>query len=383
MRDGWVWGRAPATIANVGPGFDVFALAIHGPRDEVAIRPADKDSLAVEGVGAASLPTKFSENTAGIVIDALRAATGISQPLQVRVRKEVRPSRGLGRSPPTSCLFETRWGTSAVPRRWPWPSRAGTCLSQADASRTGLPNPPARRSSADSRRQRRPRWGPVRPDSPSVAPDRRCSALRRIRQSRERPRTRCVGPSRRSEPTPRRSSRRPTTPCRWAQSCRRPVRDSLSSRPDLRHRVAAPVVRSGAGRVALIDVPHHLVELVLGDLAARVPPPEDLGRAVRTVVVPSVHRVASPAPPTPAPEQAAEQEEQEEDEDEEPEREEEEREVANARARSDDCPHDEADHNCDADQEEERCDPPTDEPSMPNDFTIRLHACHGGPHRDG
>jgi len=98
MRNGWVWGRAPATIANVGPGFDVFALAIHGPRDEVAIRPADKDSLAVEGVGAAGLPTKFSENTAGIVIDALRAATGIFQPLQVRVRKGVPSSRGLGSS---------------------------------------------------------------------------------------------------------------------------------------------------------------------------------------------------------------------------------------------------------------------------------------------
>jgi len=98
MRNGWVWGRAPATIANVGPGFDVFALAIHGPRDEVAIRPADKDSLAVEGVGAAGLPTKFSENTAGIVIDALRAATGNFQPLQVRVRKGVPSSRGLGSS---------------------------------------------------------------------------------------------------------------------------------------------------------------------------------------------------------------------------------------------------------------------------------------------
>src|SRR3989475_2910560 len=98
MRNGWVWGRAPATIANVGPGFDVFALAIHGPRDEVAIRPAEKDSLAVEGVGAAGLPTKFSENTAGIVIDALRAATGIFQPLQVRVRKGVPSSRGLGSS---------------------------------------------------------------------------------------------------------------------------------------------------------------------------------------------------------------------------------------------------------------------------------------------
>ncbi len=98
MRNGWVWGRAPATIANIGPGFDVFALAIHGPRDEVAVRPADEDSLAVEGVGAEGTSTKFSENTAGIVIDALRAATGVSQPLQVLVRKGVPPSRGLGSS---------------------------------------------------------------------------------------------------------------------------------------------------------------------------------------------------------------------------------------------------------------------------------------------
>src|SRR5947199_8778045 len=95
MRDGWVWGRAPATIANVGPGFDVFGPAIHGPRDEVAIRPADKDSLAVAGVGAASLQTTFSENAAGIVIDALCAATGISLPLQVRVTKRLPATRGL------------------------------------------------------------------------------------------------------------------------------------------------------------------------------------------------------------------------------------------------------------------------------------------------
>src|SRR5437867_5657001 len=272
-----------------------------------------------------------------------------------------------------------RSGTSAVPRRWPWPSPAGTRLSRDDASRTGLRSPPARRSSPGLRRQRRPRWGPARPDSPSADPDRPYSASRRIRQSRDQPRSRCVMPSRRSEPTPRRSSRRPTIPCRWARSWRRPARDSPSSRPDLRHRVAAPVVRSGAGRVALFDVPHHLVELILGDLAARVPPSEDLGRAV---MVPAVHRIAPPAPPAPAPEETPEQEEQEEDEDEEPEREEEEREEAKSRARPDDRPDEYSNHNRDADQEEESCDPPADEPSMPIPVMIRLHACHSRCHRE-
>src|SRR5712691_8592552 len=98
MRNGWVSGRAPAMIANVGPGFDVFALAIHGLRDEVAIRPADKDSLAVEGGGAGSVPGAVPDSPAGILGDPLRGATGTSQPPQIRVRKGIPPSRGRGSS---------------------------------------------------------------------------------------------------------------------------------------------------------------------------------------------------------------------------------------------------------------------------------------------
>ena len=94
----WVRVRAPATIANVGPGFDVFCLAVRGPWDEVSVRRAREDALEVEGVGAESLPTTFTENTAGIVIGALRRATGILQPVQVRVRKGIPPGRGLGSS---------------------------------------------------------------------------------------------------------------------------------------------------------------------------------------------------------------------------------------------------------------------------------------------
>ena len=98
MASGWVRARAPATIANVGPGFDVFAMAVRGPSDEVAIRFADRDSLRVHGVEATRIPSTFSDNTAGIVIDALRAMTGITQALEVRVDKGIPPERGLGSS---------------------------------------------------------------------------------------------------------------------------------------------------------------------------------------------------------------------------------------------------------------------------------------------
>ncbi len=98
MASGWVHARAPATIANVGPGFDVFCLAVRGLSDEVAIRPAAADSLRVEGLDVDFIPADFAKNTAGIVIDALRDATGISQPLEVRVRKGIPAARGLGSS---------------------------------------------------------------------------------------------------------------------------------------------------------------------------------------------------------------------------------------------------------------------------------------------
>src|SRR5439155_696847 len=74
------------------------ALAIRGLADEVAVRPAEHDSLRVQGVDAADLPSTFSSNTAGIVIEALRAATGITQSLEVRVTKGIPSGRGLGSS---------------------------------------------------------------------------------------------------------------------------------------------------------------------------------------------------------------------------------------------------------------------------------------------
>jgi homoserine kinase len=98
MARPWVRARAPATIANVGPGFDVFCLAVRGVHDDVSIRVGARDSIVVSGEGAGSLPVGWSENTAGIVLDALRRRTGIRDPLEVRIGKGIPPARGLGSS---------------------------------------------------------------------------------------------------------------------------------------------------------------------------------------------------------------------------------------------------------------------------------------------
>ncbi len=89
---------ASATIANLGPGFDVFALAIRGLEDRVTLTPADGDSVEVNGVGAETIPQEFDKNTATIALDAIRTAAGVDQPLRAEVLKGVPPGGGLGSS---------------------------------------------------------------------------------------------------------------------------------------------------------------------------------------------------------------------------------------------------------------------------------------------
>ncbi len=119
MASGWKTARAPATIANVGPGFDVFCLAIHGPADTVSLREADADALRVEGPEAGIVPARFDENTAGIVLGALRQATGVQTPLEVVVRKGIPAGRGLGSSA-ASCAAAALAFLRAFPEESEW-----------------------------------------------------------------------------------------------------------------------------------------------------------------------------------------------------------------------------------------------------------------------
>ncbi len=118
MVSGWSTARAPATIANVGPGFDVFCLAVRGVGDSVSVRSAAEDSLAVQGPEAADLPVDFRRNTAGIVLEALREATGLRSRLEVRVTKGIPAGRGLGSSA-ASCAA----AALAFLRAFPGPSK--------------------------------------------------------------------------------------------------------------------------------------------------------------------------------------------------------------------------------------------------------------------
>ncbi|MDD1747698.1 MAG: homoserine kinase, partial [Methanomassiliicoccales archaeon] len=92
---------APATIANVGPGFDVFGLALGEPYDLVTVERRQGRGVKVrkvEGLGGKQVTLDPQRNTAAVaaaeVLELAKADFGLS----VRIKKGVRPCSGMGSS---------------------------------------------------------------------------------------------------------------------------------------------------------------------------------------------------------------------------------------------------------------------------------------------
>ncbi len=61
--------QAPATSANLGPGFDVFGLALEHPNDKVTVTLSTQQRREnrVSGLQAETISTVPERNTAGVV----------------------------------------------------------------------------------------------------------------------------------------------------------------------------------------------------------------------------------------------------------------------------------------------------------------------------
>lgn len=91
--------KAPATIANFGPGFDVFSLALEEPCDIVKVRLNDKNSINVKIVGMdEGIPITVENNTAGLAATRFFEETDPSKGVDVEIRKRMISCAGLGSS---------------------------------------------------------------------------------------------------------------------------------------------------------------------------------------------------------------------------------------------------------------------------------------------
>ncbi|MFQ5711590.1 MAG: homoserine kinase [Candidatus Geothermarchaeales archaeon] len=91
--------EAPSTTANLGPGFDVFGLALDLFHDIVEVSPAPK-GLSIEALGkyGGLVPERVEENTAGVVARLFLEKLNVKHGLSIGITKGIKPGVGLGSS---------------------------------------------------------------------------------------------------------------------------------------------------------------------------------------------------------------------------------------------------------------------------------------------
>jgi len=92
---------APASLANLGPGFDVFGIALKEPYDVIGAKRVSEPGVRiveVTGVGANRVTLDAKRNTASVAaFEVLRRAKA-DFGLELSIRKGVRPCSGMGSS---------------------------------------------------------------------------------------------------------------------------------------------------------------------------------------------------------------------------------------------------------------------------------------------
>lgn len=90
---------APSSTANLGPGYDVFGLALDALYDRVTVtRQKGAEGRITIKMSNASIPTVPESNSAGLVIKKMAQEFGIKDNLEVKVKKGVPAGYGMGSS---------------------------------------------------------------------------------------------------------------------------------------------------------------------------------------------------------------------------------------------------------------------------------------------
>jgi len=87
--------KAPSSTANLGPGFDVFGLAIDAFHDEVTLT---KTKSGITIITDDNIPTNPENNTAGLVIQNMKKRFKIKDGIEIKIKKGVPAGFGMGSS---------------------------------------------------------------------------------------------------------------------------------------------------------------------------------------------------------------------------------------------------------------------------------------------
>ncbi len=93
----------PATVSNVGPGFDLMGFALEAPGDEMLIRKNGLGKLVLVDESECNLPLDPAKNVAAVSADSLLNELGIRDGFDLVFTKKIKPGSGVGSSA-ASCV---------------------------------------------------------------------------------------------------------------------------------------------------------------------------------------------------------------------------------------------------------------------------------------
>lgn len=89
---------SPATVANIGPGYDVLGLALDVPGDEMVVRTTDEPGIRITKIEGAEIPFEAAENVAGVSLMAFMEASDYTGGFEMEIYKGIKPGSGVGSS---------------------------------------------------------------------------------------------------------------------------------------------------------------------------------------------------------------------------------------------------------------------------------------------
>lgn len=89
---------SPATVANVGCGFDVLGLCLDKVGDQMVIRKTQRKGIFITKIEGFELPYAVHENVAGVSALAMYNELNVDFGFEIEIYKKIKPGSGIGSS---------------------------------------------------------------------------------------------------------------------------------------------------------------------------------------------------------------------------------------------------------------------------------------------
>ncbi|HEY5917310.1 MAG TPA: homoserine kinase [Chryseolinea sp.] len=95
---------APATVANVSCGFDIFGFAVEAPADEVILTLKKEPGVVIKTItgDGGRLPMESDRNTSGVAVEAFLRKIDSNQGVEIVLNKKLPLGSGMGSSAASS-----------------------------------------------------------------------------------------------------------------------------------------------------------------------------------------------------------------------------------------------------------------------------------------